>query len=71
MNREVKVLCERAQKYGAPNKEALCLAISRVCCEQCQECDIRDGGCKGIWAHEGWLDYAGYTCIKFNRLDNG
>lgn len=71
MNEEVKVLYERAQKYGAPDKEALCLAVSRMCCEQCRECDIRGGDCRGIWLHKGWLNHSEYTCMNYNGLENG
>lgn len=65
MNNDVKKLSERAKKYGAPDEEALCLAISRMCCEQCDLCGIHNGNCKGIWKHKGWISYTEFTCTEF------
>lgn len=68
MNDKVKMLSERAKKYGAPEEESLCLAIARVCCEQCALCRIHNGGCNDIWYHREWIDYTEFTCAEFVEL---
>lgn len=65
MGNEVKVLSDRAMKYGAPKEEAFCLAVSRMCCEQCTERPIRGGNCGGIWKHKDWIDYEKFCCQEF------
>lgn len=61
----VKILSDRAMKFGAPKEEAYCLGISRMCCEQCSRCRIFDGKCNGIWKNKDYIDYKKFICRNF------
>lgn len=67
--KNIREASDFVMKCGAPKESAFCLAISRCNCEQCKECEIRGGTCKGIWEHKDFVDYERFQCLKFNILN--